>query len=619
MKHFLKKNQKIIVAAILAFMFVVSVLNANNDSAIFDETAHIGAAYSYVSQHEMRLNPEHPPLIKDMAGFPLLFMNLNFNVDQAFWKGEMKNKWDEGQWESGRYLLFKAGNNPDKIIFWSRLPIALLSLLLGFFIFFWTKKLGGTIAGLLALSMYAFDPNILGHNHFVTTDLGIAAFTTFSFYFFLKFIKNPSWKNVFLGGLFLGLVQLAKFSSIMVFPIFGLILILYPLIKLNKDQQNIFKYKFKKLGEYLGKGIIAFAFSMVIVWIAYFANTFNMSKDIVSQTIEANFPSTKTDNIKNVYTNKILHSLNSNAITRPISTYGIGMSYVFRRVSGGNGAYFLGQVSSTAFPAYFPTVFAIKEPLPNLFLMLSAIFILFFNVIKNTFSYSQNWIKEKWQKLIHFLRTDISEVAISLFVILYAYISITGNLNIGLRHLFPIFPFAYILTAKTITTLLRKLKNYNFERVVGFSVFALVLFLIFEAASSYPYYMSYFNQIAGGPKNGFNYVTDSNADWGQDLKRLKSFLNDHPEIDKIRVDYFGGADTKYYLGDKYLPWYDSKRPLEEGWYAIAVNYRQGSIYDKTKKDSDTYRWTMNLKPDYQAGTAFLIYHLTPEKIKELNQ
>jgi predicted membrane-bound dolichyl-phosphate-mannose-protein mannosyltransferase len=220
MKKQIEKNYKLIVAAILLFMGIVSILNAWWDTAIFDETAHIPAGYSYLTRHEMRLNPEHPPLIKDLAGLPLVFMNLNFDTTKPFWTGNLPRKWDEGQWTAGRHLLWEAGNNPDKIILWSRLPIILLSLVLGLFIFRWARELTSVTGGLFALTLYAFDPNILGHNHFVTTDLGIAAFMLFAFYYYLKFIKHPSWKNVFLAGLFVGLLQLAKFSSILAFPVF---------------------------------------------------------------------------------------------------------------------------------------------------------------------------------------------------------------------------------------------------------------------------------------------------------------------------------------------------------------------------------------------------------------
>ncbi|HLN18629.1 MAG TPA: glycosyltransferase family 39 protein, partial [Patescibacteria group bacterium] len=277
MTNFLEKNYKILVVIILLFMAAVSLLNAWNDSAIFDETAHIPAAYSYVTKHEIRLNPEHPPLLKDLAGLPLLFMKLNFNTDgQSFWDGTLPGKWDEGQWAAGRYLLYQAGNSADSIIFWSRFPIVVLSLILGWFIFFWVRQLAGITAGLFALTIYAFDPNILGHNHFVTTDLGIAAFMTFAFYFYLKFIKIPSWKNVTMAGIFTGLLMLVKFSFFTAFPIFLLVTMIYPLVINCQPGQEIKFFRLKKFGEYIGKGATVFAISLIVIWTVYLANTFNM-------------------------------------------------------------------------------------------------------------------------------------------------------------------------------------------------------------------------------------------------------------------------------------------------------------------------------------------------------
>ena len=347
------KQAPIIIILILGFMLIVSTLNAKNDSLIFDEDAHIPAGFSYVTQHDMRLNPEHPPMLKDFAGLMLLPMHLKFNLNKKFWASKVN-----GQWSAGHDLLWQEGNDADQVIFWARIPFILLSLLLGWFIFFWTRELAGTIAGLFALSLYAFDPNILGHNHFVTTDLGIAAFITFSFYYFLRFIKKPSWKNVFIGGFFLGLVQLAKFSFITLLPIYGLILLIYPLTKITPlKNNNQWKFRFKKLGEYFGKGLVALTFSLAIVWGVYFVNIYKMPQQKLASTIECYFPQ-NSSSASAVAVNKITHKLNGNLVGRPLAEYFLGIAMVFKRVDGGNGAYFMHQVSNHGFLSYFPTVFS---------------------------------------------------------------------------------------------------------------------------------------------------------------------------------------------------------------------------------------------------------------------
>lgn len=647
MRNFLEKNHKLIVVAILAFMAVVSLLNAGNDSAIFDETAHIGASYSYVAQHEIRLNPEHPPLLKDLAGLStLLFVRPNFAVaGQAFWDGTLPGRWDEGQWAAGRYLLYAAGNNPDQIIFWARFPIVLLSLLFGWFLFRWGRELAGTTAGLFALTLYAFDPNVLGHNHFVTTDLGIAAFMGFAFYFYLKFIKHPAWKNVLWAGVFLGLMMLTKFSFITALPVMGLATLVYPLVTVAPAGKNRFYFRLKKLGEYAGKGALVFCLSLVVVWIVYFGNTFRMQKNTMAAIIEADFPVTESTSVKEIYTNKVLHLLNDNSATRPLTNFGIGVSYVFRRVSGGNGAYFLGQVSSQGFRAYFPTVFAIKEPLATLFFMLFALLLALLKFVSSFRKTFADFFRQNLRNLANLLRTGISEVCLFLFVALYAYISITSNLNIGFRHLFPILPFAYLLTAGIIAGFLRnkiprhpsassyahnsrisldlaRAEARESQKIKIFSpAFGVIIaYLILGTIFAYPYYMSYFNETVGGPPNGYHYVTDSNADWGQDLKRLKGFLDEHPEIGLIRTDYFGGGDPTSYLGDKYAPWSDDKRPVEPGWYAISVNFLEGSLYDTAKTYDSSYRWLVALdkKPAYQVGTSILIYDISPLEAKAAN-
>lgn len=620
-----------IIILILGFVLIVSTLNARNDSLIFDEDAHIPAGFSYITQHDMRLNPEHPPLLKDLAGLMLLPLHLNFDITQKFWTTKIN-----GQWEAGHNLLWQEGNNADQVIFWARIPFILLSLLLGWFIFYWTKELAGTTAGLFALLLYAFDPNILGHNHFVTTDLGIAAFMTFSFYYFLQFIKKPSWKNVFIGGFFLGLVQLAKFSFVTLLPIYGLALIIYPLVKFSSKKKNLLQFRLKKLGEYLGKGIIAFLISLVVVWGVYFVNIYRMPQQKLSATIEYYFPYNDSS-ASAVAVNKIANQLNSHLVGRPLSEYFLGIAMVFKRVDGGNGAYFMHQVSNHGFLAYFPTVFLLKEPLPNLFFMLLALAITFsagivfivrqlsFHFNPNTHAYQKEW------SISSFIRHNIINISLFSFILLYAGVSITSNLNIGFRHLFPILPFIYILTAKVIFDFLKHLHPHT--KIIWTTIISLAsIFLVVGTVSAYPAYMSYFNPLAGGPKNGFHYVTDSNADWGQDLNRLHAWVKEynwcpnnkldsfcqiyHPQwglINKIHIDYFGGANIHYYFGNQAIDWWDSKRPVEPGWYAISTNFLMGSIYDKTKPDNQSYRWIENIRPIAQVGTSIFVYHLTSQE------
>jgi len=125
--HLLTKYEKLVVGLLLGLMLLLGIFSMREDSAIVDEVAHIPAGYSYLKFLDYRLNPEHPPLIKDIAALPLLLMKLKFPSEITAWTTE-----PNGQWEVGWNFIYHLGNNADKIIFYSRLPILVLSLIFGY-------------------------------------------------------------------------------------------------------------------------------------------------------------------------------------------------------------------------------------------------------------------------------------------------------------------------------------------------------------------------------------------------------------------------------------------------------------------------------------------------------
>jgi hypothetical protein len=610
----LEKYQYYIVGAILTIMLILSVTVALGDAAIMDEVAHIPSGYSYVHFHDYRLNPEHPPLLKDLAGIPLQFLGQIFPSSEDFWTTDAN-----GQWEAGWRYMYFPGNNTEAIIFWSRLPIILIALAFGFAIFKWAKELFGTKAGLLALTLYAFDPNILGHDHYVTTDLGIAAFCLFAFYFFIRYLKKPSWKNIVLAGLFLGLVALAKYSSVLLFPIFGIALIFYALARKEKlgfsflGSGKIKRFWMQKIYFYCATFLVILIIHGLLIGLVYELNMFKMPTEKIHQLIDTQLGG----NTKQLVS-PFLHSMANNAVLRPYSQYLIGFFMVFGRVAGGNTTYFFGQVTNQSFRAYFPMVFLIKETIPLLILLLFSIAVGFTMMLKNNLA---GFPKKIWLNIKNYLDDHIAEFSMLSFIALYAYVSITGNLNIGFRHLFPILPFMYILIAKEVTVFGSRIGDLPLltkERVgvrsgVGAKktywaiIFILLAWLVAETAFAYPNYLAYFNELVGGSKNGYKYVTDSNVDWGQDLKRLTNFVNEN-NIDKIRVDYFGGGDVIHYLGDKAIIWH-AGMGQEPGWYAISATFLQNSLYYKITAGEADYEWLRERTPDYQIGKSILIYHV----------
>ena len=129
----------------------------------------------------MRLNPEHPPLMKDIAAIPLLFEKINFDSNIILGKQILT-----ANGLFGTHFLYESGNNPDKIIFSARLAVMLIFLLLGIMVYIWTKERYGAKAGLLSLFLTVFSPNIIANGRYVTTDVAAAFGFILGSYFFLS-------------------------------------------------------------------------------------------------------------------------------------------------------------------------------------------------------------------------------------------------------------------------------------------------------------------------------------------------------------------------------------------------------------------------------------------------
>jgi 4-amino-4-deoxy-L-arabinose transferase-like glycosyltransferase len=124
-------------------------------------------------------------------------------------------------------------------------------------------------------------------------------------------------------------------------------------------------------------------------------------------------------------------------------------------------------------------------------------------------------------------------------VAMFLGLAITSNLNIGLRHILPVYPFLIVLAGAGAEAVAGRAKRPDAAAVVLLAIAGL------EFAIVYPHTLAYFNVLAGGPANGFRYLADSNVDWGQDLKRLKRWMTEH-NVDHINLAYFGVAEPSYY-------------------------------------------------------------------------
>lgn len=585
------RSTNIIAICLLTFVFFAAVFSVKDDSLTMDELAHLPAGYSYLTQKDMRLNPEHPPLVKDLAAIPLLFIKgINFPSQIKDWEEDVN-----GQWGFGNVFLFNSGNPAGQMIFWGRLPMILLLVLLGFYIFKWTKEIFGNETALLALFLFSFSPTFLAHGRLVTTDVGAAAGVFIATYYFLKALRNPSKKHIVFAGIAFGAAELLKFSLILLIPFFVFLAFVSWLANPVRDL-SLIGAKTNKLKEAAKILIAVFILGFILVGAVYQYHVFDYPPE--KQASDAafilnSFPGSLAD--LTVWTA-------DKPVLRAYGQYILGVLMVIQRASGGNTTYFLGEVSATGWKNYFPVVYFMKKPLGfhilTIICLLYAAWLVKKPLWRDAFSRLKEWIK-----------THFPEFAMLSFIALYWTTSLTSNLNIGVRHLLPVFPFTILLVSAGV---IAWLKPPGFKRIKYVILFGLLVFQIVSVLKTYPYFLAYFNEAAGGPDNGYIYTVDSNLDWGQDLKRLKNWTDEN-NVGTIYVDYFGGSDTKYYLGEKYLPWRGTRNrdELPPGSYlAISATFLQGGRGKPSpgfNQDYGYYQWLDGYKPVAKIGYSIFVY------------
>ena len=202
----LERYRGIAVLVLLTVVIVVPAVMMTGKSATFDEVTHLPAGYSYLIEHSIRYNLQHPPLIKEICALPLLLLDLRYPERPS-----------ENEWTYGREFLFR--QDAQRILFWGRIPALLLSLGMASLVAVWAKSLWGWGGGLLALFLYAFDPTIAAHSQLVTTDVGVACFSVLYLWALRAYLRNPTWKSLLLSGSALGLALGAKFSAVALIPI----------------------------------------------------------------------------------------------------------------------------------------------------------------------------------------------------------------------------------------------------------------------------------------------------------------------------------------------------------------------------------------------------------------
>ena len=512
---------------------------------MFDEPPHIASGLSYLETRVFHANLQHPPLLKELSAMFLMAAGIHWPkspLADALIRGGPEG--DKLEWPIGVNIIHDYG--ADRVLFWARLPFILLGALLGWLIYWWGRELVGSAAALAALFFYAFDPTIVAHSALVTTDVGVTTFTVLFLFTLWRYIHQPTRKHLIFCGLALGAVLGAKFSAVFLLPAAAILMAAAVRWPMASESGTAPEKSFAKIGpnnpcpcgsgkkykKCHGAGAAPskdVEHSVRMHELTRAAGMFLAMCAIAAVVIQA------------------LYLFNGDPFL-----YLTGLKKVNADHIAGYQAYLHGELAPH-FYSYFAVAYLVKEPLATVLLSIAGLVIL--------------------------LRNKTAPVATKLFLLLTPAVFFLATTiladNLGIRYMIPTLPFAYLLAGLALKKLLTapsrlrlgktpRLENApSLETRRGlawgrYAAAALCLWVMVEAVGIYPDHLSYFNESAclleapgrigwdGGSACGPMWLDDSNVDWGQGLKQLRSWLDRHANGRPVHLTYFGVYPPEYY-------------------------------------------------------------------------
>lgn len=438
----LKKRVVFLLAAALLAVFAFRLASlARLQSDTYDELKCLRAG-EHISRDldwSVEASIFHPPLSYYLHGFPL--QNKAFNGDKE-------------KLTAARSIML------------------IFPVLLGLYIFLYARKKFGEAAGVFALFLYSFCPNVIAQSSLIQPDMLVTTFIFIGFYLYarsLDDVKNTGKKLA--AGLALGLALLSKYTGVFLLPITALLGLLYVYQKRLSFSKFIKQYVYVAL------------VGLLILNAGYlFRGSFTPLR---SYSFESGFFSRMA----------ALPVVSRLPVPAP-APFVYGFDSQKNITEGGHPSFLAGERSITGRKDYFVIAYLIKTPIPFLVLLLASFFVGFRK------------------------KTDL---LIPVACLTLPFIFFT-NSTPGLRYLLPAYPFLFIYVSNLAVPLKNKLRLPAIVTLLLLSVW-----YIGESIFIHPHYIAYFNEFIGGPRNGYKYLADSNIDWGQDWYLVEKYRKENPD------------------------------------------------------------------------------------------
>jgi hypothetical protein len=527
------------VVLLLLLHFWLIFTASERKSPVFDESLYITGGFSYWHENDYRINPENGNFLQRWIALPLMFQKLSFPDLRQIPLAQIN------PFEISSDFIYKSGNSPEKILMFSRAMITILSMITGLAVYLYSKKVFGTGGGLLSLALYILCPEILAHAGFATSDLAVTMAFTLALVCIWNVLNRITFRNIIFSSMSLSLLFLTKFSAFIIVPVY-IILIFIRLRNKKYTKCVIFSRRInidtqaKQLLSYSAVLLVNLLLILFFIWMSYGFrfSALNSFKTADRATLDKIY-AYKCKSI-GIAGNALLAAKKVKILPE---AYLYGFTSILNSSSTRN-SYLNGELSNQGWWYFFIYSFFVKTPVP---LLLIFAFSLFAVLKAGTLS------RDKLYMLTPFL----------IFILIYLLIAISSRSNVGNRHLLPIYPCIFIICGAAYTMLCSKLP-------VRILMVFLIAWFAFESYKIRPHYLAYFNQLAGGPENGYKHLSDSSLDWGQDLKELRKWIDrNNQKKEDVYLSYFGTADIDYYIrGYKHLPCIGEKRKITNDFFEL---------------------------------------------------